>query len=458
MEPLSAAERNTAARLFGELFPQISGIGLAADGSTTRLAWTEEATAAASWFERTAHDLGLQTVTDVNGNQWAFTQDPVTIGPATGSPTAASPATVGSTTAGSAPAGPATAASTGAIVTGSHLDSVANGGRYDGALGVLVGLIAVHILSRREPQPAQPLGVVAFADEEGGRFQTPTFGSRALIGVLPLADSLEHTDAAGVTLAQALRGAGLDPERMGRDQQALDRIAAMIEVHIEQEYTLAKLGQPLALGTQLLPHGRWRFEFDGESGHAGTTPIDARHDPMLPLAAAVDAARAAAIREHGFATIGKLEVFPNVTNCIAGSVRCWLDARASDSEAALRIVEAVRAAAGTAADEHGVRLTVTQESLAPAVHFDAALRERIAATFETIGLTDVPMETGAGHDVAAVSAERPTALIFVRSANGASHCADELASDDDCVTAIAALSAVIADLAANPLTPTASRA
>lgn len=427
MEPLTAAERATAARLFGELFPQISGIGLDADGGTTRLAWTPEAAAAASWFERTAHDLGLQTVTDIDGNQWAFTQDPATIGPA------------------------------GAIVTGSHLDSVANGGRYDGALGVLVGLIAVHILNGREPKPSHenqmPLGVVAFADEEGGRFQTPTFGSRNLTGVFPLAESLERTDAAEVTLAQALRDAGLEPDHMGRDQPAIDRIAAMIEVHIEQEYTLAKLDQPLALGTQLLPHGRWRFEFDGESGHAGTTPIDARHDPMLPFAAAVEAAREAARREHGFATIGKLEVFPNVTNCIAASVRCWLDARASDSETTLRIVEAVRAAAGTAADEHGVRLTVTQESLAPAVRFDPELRERIAAAFDAIGLPDVPMETGAGHDVAAVSAERPTAMIFVRSANGASHCADELASDDDCVTAIAALSAAIADLAANPPAP-----
>jgi len=428
MEPLTAAERATATRLFGELFPQISGIGLDADGSTTRLAWTPEAAAAASWFEHTARDLGLEPMTDTDGNQWAFTQDPATIGPA------------------------------GAIVTGSHLDSVADGGRYDGALGVLVALIAVHILNGREPQPPQPLAVVAFADEEGGRFQTPTFGSRNLTGVFPLTESLERTDAAGITLAQALRDAGLDPEHMGRDQQALDRIAAMIEVHIEQEYTLAKLDQPLALGTQLLPHGRWRFDFEGESGHAGTTPIAARHDPMLPLAAAVTAARAAAIREHGFATIGKLDISPNVTNCIAGSVRCWLDARASDSEATLRIVEATRAAAGTAADEHGVRLTVTQESLAPAVRFDPALRERIAATFEAIGLEDVPMATGAGHDVAAVSAERPTALIFVRSANGASHSKDELASDEDCVTAIAALAAAIADHTANQLAPATSQA
>ncbi len=299
------AESTYARELFTELFDELSGIGVDSRGATTRLAWTEEAAATAEWFDRTARRLGLDPQTDRNGNRWAW-------------------------------AGPPAA---GALVTGSHLDSVREGGRFDGALGVVSGLIAVHLLKRRGLD--QPMAVVSFADEEGGRFDTPTFGSRAMLGSLDVQAILERRDRDGTTLRAALSDAGLEPERLGRDPERLAQIGAFVEVHIEQDTLLTERDRPLALGTEILPHGRWRIDLHGEANHAGTTPLAIRRDPMLTLAAAVTAARRVATEEGVLATIGKVEVSPNATNAIAEHVSLWLDVRAASEAQIERAVERI---------------------------------------------------------------------------------------------------------------------
>ena len=245
---MNQSESTYARELFTELFDELSAIGLASGGATTRLAWTAEAASAADWFDRTARRLGLDPQADRNGNRWAWA----------GSPAA------------------------GAIVTGSHLDSVREGGRFDGALGVVTGLIAVHLLTRRGLDA--PMAVVSFADEEGGRFDTPTFGSRAMLGSLDVQAILERRDREGITLREALRDAGLEPEQLGPDPERLQQIGAFVEVHIEQDTLLTERDRPLALGTEILPHGRWRIDLRGEANHAGTTPLAIRRDPMLTLA------------------------------------------------------------------------------------------------------------------------------------------------------------------------------
>ena len=409
---MTGDETRHARELFEELFAEISRIGLHADGSTTRLAWTAEARATAEWFDRTARRLGLEPETDANGNRWAW----------------------------------AAAPRPGAIVTGSHLDSVRDGGRYDGALGVVSGLIAVHLLVKRGV-PHAPLAVVSFADEEGGRFDTPTFGSRALAGTLDVATVLGRHDREGVTLREALSGAGIDPEALGPDPGRLAQIGALVEVHIEQDTLLTERDRPLALGTQIMPHGRWRIDLRGEANHAGTTPLAMRHDPMLTLATAVTAAREAAERERALATIGKLEVFPNATNAIPERVSLWLDVRADSAETVERVVQRITDAVRTDADASGIGVEVSRESFVGAVEFNPALRERVAAVLGELGIEDVPMATGAGHDSGALAHAVPTAMLFVRSATGASHSARELASVEDCVIGIGALTEVLAALA-----------
>jgi beta-ureidopropionase / N-carbamoyl-L-amino-acid hydrolase len=409
---MNPAESAYARELFQELFDELSTIGLDPTGATTRLAWTPHAAAAADWFDRTARRLGLEPQTDRNGNRWAWA----------GRPTS------------------------GAIVTGSHLDSVREGGRFDGALGVVTGLIAVHTLMRRGELDA-PMAVVSFADEEGGRFDTPTFGSRAILGSLDVQAILERRDREGVTLREALSGAGLDPQLLGPDPERLRQIDAFVEVHIEQDTLLTERDLPLALGTKILPHGRWRIDLTGEANHAGTTPLDIRRDPMLTLATTINAAREVATGENALATIGKLQVSPNATNAIPERVSLWLDVRA-DSEATIeRAVERIIAAARDHARTNGVDLEVSRESFVGAVYFSPELRERVAGVLERLGIEDVPMATGAGHDAGALANAVPTAMLFVRSATGASHSRRELASTEDCEIGIGALAEVLAALA-----------
>ncbi len=320
------------------------------------------------------------------------------------------------------------------------------GGRFDGALGVVCGLIAVHLLLRRGA-PARPVAAVSFADEEGGRFDTPTFGSRAMAGRLDVTSLLERRDRDGVTLRAALAGAGLVPEALGPDPDRVARIAALLEVHIEQDTLLTERDRPLGLGTELLPHGRWRLDLHGEANHAGTTPMRVRRDPMLALGAAILAARRVAVEEGTLATVGKLEVTPNATNAIPERASLWLDVRGHGDEAIARTVERVLDATREQADRDGVRLECRSESLVGAVRFSAALRRRVATVLAEHGFEDVPMSTGAGHDSGALATVLPTAMLFIRSATGASHSARELASVEDCVCGIMVLTEVLATLA-----------
>ncbi|MDE3133159.1 MAG: allantoate amidohydrolase [Acidobacteriota bacterium] len=409
---MTGGETQYARGLFEQLFAELRQIGLDDGGATTRLAWSPEAAAAASWFDRSARRLGLEPEVDRNGNRWAWSGGP----------------------------GP------GAIVTGSHLDSVREGGSFDGALGVVSGLIAVHLLQRRG-ELQSPLAVVSFADEEGGRFDTPTFGSRAMFGSLDVQAILERRDRDGVTLREAVAGAGLQPAELGPDPERLAQIGAFVELHIEQDTLLSERGRRLALGTKILPHGRWRIDLRGEANHAGTTPLAIRRDPMLALAAAITAARRVAADEHALATVGKLEVSPNATNAIPERVSVWLDVRAESEEIVTRVVARITAAVRTDADASGIGVEVKRESFTGAVHFSPQLRERVAAILADNGIDDVPMATGAGHDAGALADTVPTAMLFVRSATGASHSSREMASVDDCVFGIGALAAVLAALA-----------
>jgi N-carbamoyl-L-amino-acid hydrolase len=407
---MTVAETTYVRELFEQLFAELNAIGLDQDGATTRLAWTAEAAEAAAWFDSAATRLGLEPQVDRNGNRWAWSGGP----------------------------------GRGAIVTGSHLDSVREGGRFDGALGVVAGLVAVHLLRRRGVQA--PMAVISFADEEGGRFDTPTFGSRAMLGSLDVQAILDRRDREGVTLREALTAAGLDPGEFGPDPERLQQVGAFVEVHIEQDTLLSERDRVLALGTKILPHGRWRIDLRGEANHAGTTPLAIRRDPMLTLAAAVTAARRIATEEQTVATIGKLDVSPNATNAIAGRVSLWLDVRGESDASVQRTVERIVAALQSDADASGIGVEVNRESFVDAVHFSPVLRERVAAILAEQGIEDVPMGTGAGHDSGALADAVPTAMLFVRSANGASHSSRELATVEDCVFGIGALAEILAAL------------
>jgi N-carbamoyl-L-amino-acid hydrolase len=312
---------------------------------------------------------------------------------------------------------------------------------------VVSGLVAVGELARRGVAPRRPVAVVAFADEEGGRFGVPTFGSRLLAGSLDPADALGRTDQDGVTVAQAMAAAGLDPDRAAADPERLGRLAAFVELHVEQGRGLADLGQPVALGTAVWPHGRWRLTLTGEANHAGTTRLADRRDPMLGLAAAILAARAAAAELGAVATVGRVVVEPNSANSVPGRVSAWLDGRAEQDQTLDWLVTAFQAAVEEAAGRNGLTAEVASESRSPGVAFDGDLTARLDACLRPLGLEPPALPTAAGHDAAALAGAVPTAMLFVRNPTGASHSPAETAELDDCLRGVEALAAVIEELA-----------
>jgi beta-ureidopropionase / N-carbamoyl-L-amino-acid hydrolase len=400
-------------------------------GGYRRYSWTPADLACRDWFRAAAADRGLRTETDRNGNLWAWW----------------SPAPPASASVPASVPSPA-----GAIVTGSHLDSVPDGGAFDGPLGIVSALAAIDLLRHRGFAPARPIAVAAFTEEEGARFGVACLGSRLATGAIDPSAARDLRDGTGVSLAAAMTAAGLDPAAIGPDDERLAGVAAYVELHIEQGSALAGLGAPVGIAKGIWPHGRWRLEFTGRADHAGTTRIPDRRDPMLPYATAVLAARQAAVDHGGLATFGKVLAEPGGANGISSAVRAWLDARAPDEATLERVTGQVSAAARAAAREHGVGFGLRRESLTELVSFDAGLRDRIggvlaAASESSVAGTIPVLPTGAGHDAGILAARLPSAMLFVRNPSGVSHSPAEHAAKADCEAGVVALAAVLADLA-----------
>ncbi|MEU9857991.1 allantoate amidohydrolase [Streptomyces sp. NPDC047974] len=383
----------------------------AASGGYRRYAWTGADADCRLWFRMQAEARRLDVETDRNGNQWAWLGDP---------------------TAGDA------------VVTGSHLDSVPDGGAFDGPLGVVSAFAALDELRARGVSFRRPLAIVNFGDEEGARFGLACVGSRLTSGQLTKEKAYELRDADGITLPQAMEAAGHDPETIGEDRERLDRIGAFVELHVEQGRALDLSGDAVGVASAIWPHGRWRYDFHGEANHAGTTRLVDRRDPMLTYAETVLAARREAELAGAVATFGKISVEPNGVNAIPSLVRGWLDARAADQEALDAVIAGIETAARDKAAAHGIDLAVVRESFTPVVEFRHALRDELVRLLG--GKTPV-LGTGAGHDAGILSASVPTAMLFVRNPTGVSHSPAESAAEDDCVAGVRALADVLEGLA-----------
>ncbi|MET9419144.1 allantoate amidohydrolase [Streptomyces sp. NPDC006540] len=383
----------------------------ASTGGYRRYAWTAADADCRSWFRAQAESRGLAYETDRNGNQWAWLGDP---------------------------------AQGDAVVTGSHLDSVPDGGAFDGPLGVVTSFAALDELRRRGVEFTRPLAVTNFGDEEGARFGLACVGSRLSAGQLTREKAYELRDADGISLPQAMEAAGYDPAVIGPDPERLARIGAFVELHVEQGRALDLSGDAVGIASAIWPHGRWRFDFAGEANHAGTTRLADRRDPMLTYAQTVLAARQEAELAGAVATFGKISVEPNGVNAIPSLVRGWLDSRAPDQATLDTVVAAVEQAARERAERDGVDLSVVQESFTPVIEFEHALRDELN---KILGGAVPVLGTGAGHDAGILSTSVPTAMLFVRNPTGVSHSPAESADEDDCVAGVLALADVLEGLA-----------
>ncbi|MFI6608504.1 allantoate amidohydrolase [Streptomyces sp. NPDC050507] len=402
------------------MWASLRNIGRNAEsGGYRRYAWTGADADCRLWFRMQAEARGLDCEVDRNGNQWAWLGDPL---------------------AGDA------------VVTGSHLDSVPDGGAFDGPLGVVSSFAALDELRHRGAEFNRPLAITNFGDEEGARFGLACVGSRLAAGQLTVEAAHRLRDGDGITLPQAMEAAGYDPDAIGPDPGRLARIGAFVELHVEQGRALDLTGDPVGIASAIWPHGRWRFDFRGEANHAGTTRLADRRDPMLTYAETVLAARREAELAGALATFGKIAVEPNGVNAIPSLVRGWLDSRAADQGTLDTVVAGIERAAREHAERAGIDLDVVRESFTPVVEFEHALRDELGALLKGSDLRDtgrdVPvLGTGAGHDAGILSASVPTAMLFVRNPTGISHSPAEYAAEDDCVAGVIALADVLEGLA-----------
>src|SRR5450830_31263 len=323
-----------------------------------------------------------------------------------------------------------------ALVTGSHFDSVCNGGKYDGNLGVLLPISCIAQWHRRGRRFSFPIDIIAFAEEEGMRFKATLLGSRAVAGTFNYA-VLDNLDQSGVSMRQAIVNAGFDPRQLPAAARLAAAIKAFVEMHIEQGPLLLEQNMPVGVVTAISGATRFMVELTGLAGHAGTVPMQLRRDAAM---AAAEIGLYIERRCSGVAglvgTVGILEVPNGAANVVPGAARFSIDMRAERDEVRLAAVEDVLAEIGNITRRRHVEAILSKTHEATSVPCDARLQERLATAIERAGLPPVHLPSGAGHDAMAMAAIADVAMLFVRCGNGGiSHHPDEIMSVADAALA-----------------------
>jgi N-carbamoyl-L-amino-acid hydrolase len=375
---------------------QFSNFGRTENNGVTRLALSEEDRLARDYFRSCCEQLGMSVKVDDMGCMYATLEGVENKPP---------------------------------IVLGSHLDSVKKGGRFDGVLGVLAGLEVVRTLVDHGVKPQIPITVVNWTNEEGARFEPSMMASGVISGKFDKAAMLEKRDANGVTFGDALKLIGYACEEENRFKEA----TAVIELHIEQGPILEKEALSIGVVECVVGMACYEIEVTGESDHAGTTPMDMRKDAMFAANNLINEIRTqlGSLDKELVFTIGRVSVFPSIHTVIPNKVIFSLEARHKDPA----IVSSVKRFIESLPDfelNEGCDIKTTKLWERDTVWFDEELCNLIEQSTRSLGYSNKRMVSGAGHDAQFIAKMAPTAMIFVPSINGKSHCEEELTTWDDC--------------------------
>ena len=386
------------------------------EGGVTRLSFSEEERAAKDRVATYMEEAGLSVYEDAAGNLFGRRE-------------------------GRDPESPA-------VLVGSHVDSVYSGGNFDGPLGVLAGIEVLHAIEERGVETERPVEVVAFTDEEGARFSFGMIGSRALAGRLTPDDLHDHEDRDGVSIAEAMRACGLDPERIGDAARPEGSVKAYVELHIEQGRVLESEDLPVGVVTGIAGPVWLRFSLEGETGHAGATPMNLRRDALAAAAEIMGLIEAEAARTGTtVGTVGQLDLEPGGINIIPGRVEFSLDLRDIDEGVRDRVEGRIMEGADEVCRRRSVELEVeTLQRLAPAPCSEL-VRGAAQRACERLGLGVRALPSGAGHDGMQLTDLCEMGMIFVRSREGISHSPEERSSREDCAAGGDALYWTVLDLA-----------
>jgi len=371
-----------------ERLDALYAIGAQPEGGTYRGLYDDSWAQAVDLVERWLQEAGLQTSRDTVGNLWGRVEG---------------------TNKGKS------------VVTGSHIDTVRCGGRLDGALGIVAGLTAVESLVKEHGVPRRTLEVVAICEEEGSRFQTNFWGSRAIVA------SIDRVDP---DIADAMRRRGLDPKRVAEAARA--DIDCFLELHIEQGAVLESAGVPLAVVSAIVGTAHLELSVTGRADHAGTTPMTQRHDALVGAAAMIQAIESIArsLGAPAVATVGKIRAEPDQMNVIPGRAVFTVDLRHADLGARRALEERVRSICATLASERGLALQVRDLQHKPPVPMHPELRSVLGRAAQECGLRPVELVSGAGHDAQILASRCRVGMLFVPSIGGRSHCPEEATSPE----------------------------
>jgi N-carbamoyl-L-amino-acid hydrolase len=315
------------------------------------------------------------------------------------------------------------------IVFGSHIDSVPEGGNYDGNVGSMAAIEVAQVLAELGTTTRHPLEVVIWSNEEGA-----LSGSRAWSGQLDPAE-LSHVSVSGLTIADGIRALGGDPARLSEARRSRGDIAAYFELHIEQGGVLDAAHVDIGVVEGIVGIGEWSVTVTGFANHAGTTPMDQRHDALLAAARFVEMVNRVVTSEPGrqVGTVGKIQAWPGAPNVVPGKVTCSLELRDLDDAKVQSLFERIRSEAATIASQNGTTIEIALLSVDQAATSDPRLRAIVAETASGLGLSTRAMPSGAGHDAQAIATLGPMAMIFVPSAGGISHSPKEFTKPTDVV-------------------------
>ena len=333
------------------------------------------------------------------------------------------------------------------ILTGSHIDTVKLGGRFDGALGILSALIALQTLREQAGKPQRSLEMVALCEEEGSRFQAHYWGTRGMLGLIHDKDLHALRGDDGLSIAEAMQAAGLSPERY-REAMRQD-LDVFLELHIEQGRILYDEQINIGIVESITGLHRQLVTVLGRADHAGTTPMDLRLDAFQGAALmAIEITRM--VEQKGWpavVTMGKWEVRPGAVNIVPGEVRFSLDLRHPDEATKQALVEAIRTTCETIAKQRGLSVSIETTGNSLPAHMDSQLQQVLVQSAQACGATWKFMPSGAGHDSELMARRVPTAMLFVPSVEGRSHSAAEYTTLEDAVRGATVLATALYQLA-----------
>lgn len=381
-------------RRLQELIEQFSQFGATENGGVTRLSLSNEDVLARNYFCECCEELGMEIKIDDMGNIYGILPGKKDVPP---------------------------------IVLGSHLDSVEKGGKFDGVLGVLTAIEAIRTIKENDIELDIPLMIVNFTNEEGARFDPAMMSSGVITSKFEKEKMLQSTDKNGIGFEEALRASGYEGEQENRLNEAL----AYLELHIEQGPVLEAMKHEIGVVEGVLGMVCYEITVTGQSNHAGTTPMSMRQDPMIVASTIITELhdQLGKIDEQLVYTFGRMNVSPNIHTVIPNTVTFTIDSRHQKAEVMQQVEDILKTLPTTV---EGCSIRPVKLWGRDTVYFDAAICNEVESACQSFGYSAHRMFSGAGHDAQYMASMIPSAMIFVPSIQGRSHCEEERTSFEDC--------------------------